>query len=67
MKTKDIHYKGYVIEQLVNTKTHSCIIYFNFNMVKGIAGDIAPDGSNNAISKAKKYIDSLIQNQIKLS
>ena len=52
-------YKGYIIQQRTDIKTHTCIIYKDGEIVKCIAGDITEDGSNNAIEKAKTYINHL--------
>lgn len=59
MANKIINYKGYEIEYNPSTTSHSCFINFNGSLIKCIAGDIAKDGSNNRIEKAKQYIDSL--------
>lgn len=57
MKTSTENYKGFVIEKRIDVKSHTCIIYKDGNMVKGIAGDIFADGSENSIEKAKSWID----------
>jgi hypothetical protein len=59
MKYINHNYKGYSIQQRSDIKSHTAIIYRNGDIVKCISGDINSDGSNNAISKAMQYIDSL--------
>lgn len=59
MTNKTINYKGYEIEYNPSTTSHSALINLNGSLVKCIAGDIAKDGSNNRIEKAKKFIDTL--------
>lgn len=60
MKHSVTSYKGYKIEKRIDVESHTCIIYKDGIYVKGIAGDIASDGSENCIEKAKKYIDNLV-------
>lgn len=48
-------YKGFKIE--TKPKSHTALIYRGDELVKCIAGDIAKDGTHNAIDKAKIYID----------
>ena len=50
-------YKGYEIQTI--TSSHCAYVYNGSELLKCIAGDIFADGSHNAISKAKIYIDSL--------
>ena len=59
MKTTDINYKGYKIIQRIDVKSHCASIYACGVLVKMIAGDINQDGTNNAIDKSKKFIDTL--------
>ena len=50
-------YKGYEIQTIISS--HCAYVYKGSELLKCIAGDIFADGSHNAISKAKIYIDSL--------
>jgi len=59
MKFEKHDYKGYVITQRIDEKSHCASIYLNDNLVKMVAGGIFSDGSNDAIEKAKNYIDTL--------
>lgn len=59
MKTITENYRGYTIEKRTDVKTHCCIIYKDGELIKGIAGDIFGDGSENSISKAKLWIDKV--------
>lgn len=59
MGTTKLNYKGHVIEKRTDVKTHCCIIYKDNNIVKGIAGDIFADGSENSIEKAKAWINNI--------
>lgn len=52
-----INYNGFEITQKDNS--HCATIWREGDVFKMIAGDIAADGSNNAIQKAIDYIDSL--------
>jgi hypothetical protein len=56
MKFEVINYKGFEIVKRIDEKTHCCIIQKNDDLIKCVAGDIAKDGSENSIEKAKKYI-----------
>lgn len=49
-------HNGYTIT--TNEDSHSALIYKGEVLVKCIAGDIAQDGSHNAIEKAKLIIDT---------
>jgi hypothetical protein len=51
-------YKGFNIQKRTDVKTHTCIIYKDDEIVKCIAGNIFADGSENAIAKAKIWIDN---------
>ena len=53
----DIHSKPFVAGSKDNS--NSALIYKGENLFKCIAGDIAKDGSHNAIAKAKLYIDNI--------
>ena len=57
MEHLKVEYKGFEIQKRIDIKTHTCIIYTNGEMVKFIAGNISPDGSENSIEKSKNYID----------
>jgi hypothetical protein len=59
MTHSNTNYKGFRIEKRTDVKTHTCLIYKGNNLVKGIAGDIFEDGSENSIEKAKSYINGL--------
>ena len=54
---KVTNYKGYVI--IMSSYSHCAFVNKDGNAVKYIAGDISSDGTNNAIEKAKQYIDNL--------
>lgn len=55
-----ILYKGFIIRKRIDVKKGTAIIYNCMFLVKCIAGDIASDGSENSIEKAKKYIDNYL-------
>lgn len=59
MEFSNTEYKGFTIEKRTDVISHCCTIYKGEAMVKMIAGDIAKDGSENSIEKAKGFIDSL--------
>lgn len=50
-------HNGYTIT--TKEDSHSALIYKGEVLVKCIAGDIAKDGSHNAIEKAKAFIDAI--------
>lgn len=52
-------YKGYTIEKRTDIRMNTCIVYKGSEYIKGISGNIAQDGTENSIEKAKKYIDTL--------
>ena len=54
---KTVNYYGFEITQKDNS--HCATIRRDGDVFKMIAGDIAADGSNNAIQKAIDYIDAL--------
>ena len=60
-----IDYRGYVITQ--QPTSHTALIYFvqvhPDCLFKCIAGDIKPDGTNNAVQKAKAWVDNRIYEQ----
>jgi hypothetical protein len=58
IKNETLEYKGYTLSLSFN-HSHTCLIYRNGGLVKCIAGNILPDGSNNRVEKAKQYIDSI--------
>ena len=51
------NYKGFNIQKRTDVKTHCALIYKGEQLAKCIAGDIALDGSENSIAKAKEWID----------
>lgn len=58
MKHSNENYKGFTIQKRIDTKNHTCLIYIGESYIKGIAGDIALDGTENSIAKAKMWIDN---------
>jgi len=58
MKHTNITYKGHVIQQRIDVKSHCAGIFQNGSLVKMVVGAIRADGSNDAIGKAKSFIDS---------
>jgi hypothetical protein len=60
MKHEYTEYRGYTIQQRIDVKMHSAIIYLGEEIVKCIVGDILLDGSENSIEKAKGYIDEMV-------
>lgn len=52
------NYKGYVIQKRIDVPTHTCLIHYNDDLVKCIAGDILPDGTENSVIKAKQWINN---------
>jgi len=60
MEHSNTPYKGYNIQKRIDVKTRTCIIYNNKGeIVKCIAGSIFQDGTENAIEKAKQFIDNI--------
>jgi hypothetical protein len=59
MNPKTILYKGYRIEK-TQGKTNTAIVWKGEDIIKCIAGQILPDGSEVSIKKAKAYIDCLL-------
>lgn len=58
MNHKNTHYKNHTIQQRIDVKSHCAGVFSaSGELIKMIAGDIKSDGSNNAIEKAKKFID----------
>lgn len=59
MKFSKENYKGLEIKKRIDIKSHCCIVYKNGEYIKSISGDIFIDGSDNAIKKAKIYINEI--------
>ena len=59
MQLEVIEYKGFTIAKRTDIETANATIYNGVVLFKMIAGDIAKDLTNNAIDKAKKFIDSI--------
>lgn len=59
MTIQKINYKGFEIQKRTDVKTHCVTIFKNNKLFACVAGDIALDGSENSIEKAKLKIDNL--------
>ena len=57
MKFEKVEYKGFVISQRVDVRSHCATIFKDGKIIKMVAGGIAKDGTNDVMSKAKLYID----------
>jgi hypothetical protein len=60
MTVDSIIFRGYIIEQRTDVKSHCAIIYTTKgDYVKSIAGDIKCDGTENSIEKAMDYVNQI--------
>jgi hypothetical protein len=58
MKFETVKHKDFTITKRIDAKSHCASIYGkNGELVKMVAGDIKTDGSENAIEKAKQWVD----------